>query len=275
MISAVEPSMSVCSRLMEVSLKSLLPGAAFSPFRPPSSFLFRKLTLALTYPKSGDTHLGGEDFDNRVIQHFAKRWNSQHPGSDIASDKKAMSKLKREVEKAKMVLSSEKSARIEIEAFFGALDFSETLTRAKFEELNRDLFQRTLLTVEAVLKDGKVDRRAISDVVLVGGSTRIPEIQHILSVFFSNKKINKDINPDEAVAQGAAIQAGILNGADPALDALGLIDISPLTLGIEASGGIMVPIIKRHTVIPTKKSEEFSTTHDNQDRVNIKVYEGA
>jgi len=185
-----------------------------------------------------------------------------------------MSKLKREVEKAKMVLSSQKSTQIEIDSFYDGKDFSETLSRAKFEELNRDLFLKTLETVEAVLKDGKTDKFGVSDVVLVGGSTRIPKIQEMLASYFSGKKINKEINPDEAVAQGAAIQGAILNGADPTLDELGLIDISPLTLGIEANGGIMVPIIKRHTVIPTRKSEIFSTTHDNQDRVEIKVFEG-
>jgi heat shock protein 5 len=222
---------------------------------------------------SGDTHLGGEDFDNRVIEHFTNQWNTKHPNSDVKTDKKAMSKLKREIEKAKMVLSSEKTAKIEIDAFFGGKDFSETLTRAKFEELNRDLFQKTLKTVESVLKDGKTDKDGVSDVVLVGGSTRIPKVQEMLSSYFSGKKINKDINPDEAVAQGAAIQGGVLTGKHE-LNDVGLIDICPLTLGIEANGGIMVPIIKRHTVIPTVKSEIFSTTHDNQDRVEIKVYEG-
>ncbi|KAI5816276.1 78 kDa glucose-regulated protein [Pyronema omphalodes] len=221
----------------------------------------------------GDTHLGGEDFDNRVIEHFTKQWNIKHPNSDVKTDKKAMSKLKREVEKAKMVLSSEKTAKIEIDAFFGGKGFSETLTRAKFEELNRDLFQKTLKTVESVLKDGKTDKDGVSDVVLVGGSTRIPKIQEMLSSYFSGKKINKDINPDEAVAQGAAIQGGVLTGKH-GLNDVGLIDICPLTLGIEANGGMMVPIIKRHTVIPTVKSEIFSTTHDNQDRVEIKVFEG-
>ncbi|KAF8538448.1 Cro r II [Trichophaea hybrida] len=223
----------------------------------------------------GDTHLGGEDFDNRVIEYFTKRWNTQNPESDVSKDKKAMSKLKREVEKAKMVLSSQKSTQIEIDSFHDGKDFSETLSRAKFEELNRDLFLKTLKTVEAVLKDGKTDKNGVSDVVLVGGSTRIPKIQEMLSSHFSGKKINKGINPDEAVAQGAAIQGGILSGMDDeTLGTVGLIDISPLTLGIEANGGVMVPIIKRHTVIPTKKSEIFSTTHDNQDRVEIKVYEG-
>ncbi|KAI5788738.1 hsp70-like protein [Pyronema domesticum] len=221
----------------------------------------------------GDTHLGGEDFDNRVIEHFTKQWNTKHPNSDVKTDKKAMSKLKREVEKAKMVLSSEKTAKIEIDAFFDGKDFSETLTRAKFEELNRDLFQKTLKTVESVLKDGKTDKDGVSDVVLVGGSTRIPKVQEMLASYFSGKKINKDINPDEAVAQGAAIQGGVLTGKHE-LNDVNLIDICPLTLGIEANGGIMVPIIKRHTVIPTVKSEIFSTMHDNQDRVEIKVYEG-
>ncbi|KAK3996904.1 hsp70-like protein [Cladorrhinum sp. PSN332] len=222
---------------------------------------------------AGNTRLGGEDFDNRVIGHLAKLFTQKNPGSgDITKDPKAMGKLKREAENAKRALSSQKSTKIDIESLFGGVDFSETLTRAKFEELNMQLFKKTLEPVRQVLKDAKVKRQHVDDIVLVGGSTRIPKIQEMVEEFFG-KKVSKGINPDEAVAHGAAIQGGIIAGV-PELETVGFIDITPLTLGIETSGGVMAKLIPRNSVIPTKKSQIFSTTTDNQPSVLLKIFEG-
>ncbi|RGB35483.1 heat shock protein 70 family [Rhizophagus diaphanus] len=219
---------------------------------------------------AGDTHLGGEDFDNRVIDHFVKLYKKKNK-IDVTQDLKAMGKLKREVEKVKRTLSSQMSTRVEIESFYDGKDFSETLTRAKFEELNNDLFLKTLKPVEQVLKDANIDKKDVHDIVLIGGSTRIPKVQQLLEEFFNGKKASKNINPDEAVAYGAAIQGGILSGtAEKKL----LIDVCPLTLGIETTGGVMTKLIPRNTVIPTKKSQIFSTAADNQPTVLIQVYEG-
>ncbi|GAA5823095.1 hypothetical protein JCM3770_007095 [Rhodotorula araucariae] len=222
---------------------------------------------------AGDTHLGGEDFDNRVIDHFVKVWRRKHDGQDITKNLRSMGKLKREVEKAKRTLSSQMSTKIEIESFFEGEDFSETLTRAKFEELNLDLFRKTMKPVEQVLKDANFKKEQVDDIVLVGGSTRIPKVQELLREYFNGKEPTKGINPDEAVAYGAAVQGGILSGEEGLGDVV-LIDVCPLTLGIETTGGVFTKLIPRNTVIPTKKSQIFSTAADNQPTVLIQVYEG-
>jgi len=221
---------------------------------------------------NGDTHLGGEDFDQRVMDHFMKLYKKK-TGKDIRKDNRAVQKLRREVEKAKRSLSATHSARIEIESFFDGEDFSETLTRAKFEELNNDLFRGTLKPVQKVMEDGEMKKNEIDEIVLVGGSTRIPKIQQLVKEYFNGKEPSKGINPDEAVAYGAAVQAGVLSGETDA-DGIVLLDVCPLTLGIETVGGVMTKIIPRNSVVPTKKSQIFSTAADNQQTVSIQVFEG-
>jgi heat shock protein 5 len=223
---------------------------------------------------NGDTHLGGEDFDNRVLDYLFKIFKNKHR-EDISKNKSAIQKLKSEIEKAKRTLSSAVETTIEIFELVDGLDFREILTRAKFEELNADLFKKTMGPVEKCLSDGALKQPDINEVVLVGGSTRIPKIQQLIKDYFNGKEPNKGVNPDEAVAYGAAVQGGILGGeASEATNDLVFIDVTPLTLGIETVGGVMTKIIPKGTVIPTKKRQKFTTYQDNQTKVTINIFEG-
>jgi len=224
---------------------------------------------------AGDTHLGGEDFDNRLVNHFVNEFKRKHK-KDLSTNARALRRLRTACERAKRTLSSSAQTSIEIDSLYEGIDFYTSITRARFEELCQDLFRSTIQPVDRVLTDAKIDKSQVHEIVLVGGSTRIPRIQKLISDYFNGKEPNKSINPDEAVAYGAAVQAAILSGdtSSKSTNEILLLDVAPLSLGIETAGGMMTKLIPRNTTIPTKKSEVFSTFSDNQPGVLIQVYEG-
>lgn len=224
---------------------------------------------------AGDTHLGGEDFDNRLMEHFKIEFKRKNGNKDLSISARSLRRLRTACERAKRTLSVSSSANVEIDSLFEGIDFNTSITRARFEDLCGDYFRNCLLPVEKVLRDAKISKQDVNEIVLVGGSTRIPKIQSLIKDFFNGKEPCKSINPDESVAHGAAVQAAVLSGNGGSIaDEILLIDVTPLSLGIETSGNMMTNIIDRNSTIPCKKNKTFSTYQDNQPAVTISIFEG-